>query len=201
MSISPLVWVALVCLGGIGLYETLTEDPPSNTLEYLHQEKTVVVRLPGRSFDFPILGARVAPSQDWVYLSTTNPALAAQPTFVNVAKQRVFVLRPAIAIQTDLAKETSVPLATAIQKFDGMEIQWFLADSPVRTIDISWSGIRLPLQWTAWSPSRLGMLVSGKLRLILVAYGPEGAVGTGPSVGFDEAIEEFCRGISPLPDE
>ena len=197
LPISPLVWVAVAVLGCVSLYESLPKDPASNTLEYLHPDKPVVVRLSDESFDFPLLGARIVPPPDWVHLSTTNPALAQHPTFLNVKEHLVLTILPDQIASDSVAQDDKQ--ATTIQRFDEIEIQWQPGTGTPLSMDANLDGFRFPIRWNLLPVSRIGRLQSDKLRLILVAHGSGNGVGTDADFGFRKAIADFCRRIRPLP--
>ncbi len=197
---TPLIWVAVACLGGVALYESLPTDPASSTLEYLHSDKPVVVRLSDKSFEFPVLGARVSPPPNWVHLSTNDPAIAQQPTFLNVTEQLVLTILPDPIASGGVAEDVNEDrLETAIQNIDGIEILWEPGAGPLLSMDANLDGYKFPIQWNLQSPSKIGRLRSDKLRLILVVNGADNRFAPDGNLRFHTAIASFCRRIRPLP--
>ncbi len=166
---SPLAWVAVAGVIGIGLYEVIKEPSSARTLEYMNGEDLVVVRLPGQSFEFPMLDVRIRLPDDWTYLSTTDPALETGPTFVNSKSQSIVKLRATWGVQWN-----GDPADLIRQELGDTVIQWIkpignqhtvvaeMVDTPKQAFEIS-------LRWSDQTFQRIGRLVCGEIELIVVA--------------------------------
>lgn len=181
-SMSPITWVALACVGGLGLFESIKDPPLSPTLESVISGESVIVRLPERSFDFPVLAVRVNLPDGWTYLSTTNPALASKPTFVNESANLIVTLTSAHEVQN-----AAIDVPTEREEFDSCTVDWIQASGPEQTVIVRVNGIAIPLRWRAYDHHRIGLLNHEGCAVILNVISPEDAR--------EETIRQFCRGI------
>lgn len=181
LTTSPLAWVALACVGGLGLYESIREPPVSRTLEFTNKDDLLVVRATGRSFDFPILGAQVTLPDRWTYLSTTAPGLAEAPTFVNLSTHAIVRLRSAWGIEWDSQQFEPIE-----QQIGDVVIDWIKPDVDQHAVVATLLDIEVSIQWSDKPFRRVGRLSRGELALIVMAVSPQDKANkdvSGKSIG------------------
>jgi len=187
LATSPLAWVALACVGGLGLYESIRESPASRTLEYTNKDDLLVVRENGPFFDFPILGARVTLPDRWTYLSTTDPGLAEAPTFVNLSTHAIVRLRSAWGVEWD-----SGQFEHAQQQIGDVVIDWIKPDVGQHAIVATMLDAEVPIQWSDQPFQRVGRLRRGELALIVVVVSPQDKENKDDS---DKSISDLLRQV------
>jgi len=214
LSLTRPAWAAaigLVCIAG---YESIVQPFAHQTLEYVNHDQLVVVRMPGKMFEFPVLGARVELAPQWVYLSRTDPELADQPTFFSATHEAVVMLRPiwlianeamtahqgenttppppgdSTAITSEIPGNMVDPEASALaESGPGTGIHWFDRQTVGHEVIARFGPVKVPLIWSSQDDRRVGRYRTDRLDLVLVAIGPE------------HVIEEFCRGIRSLDND
>jgi hypothetical protein len=181
---SPIAWIFLAVLGGIGLYESIKVPPLSPTLEYVNQDQMVVVRMSGPSINFPLLDARITLPSDWTYLSTTSSELAEHPTFVNARAKSIIRLRPAWNIQWNQQDVT-----IERQEFDDTQIDWLTPSGAITSTAAKMDDLDVNVRWRAHEAARIGRLNRENIDLIVetVSHDPSGA----------DEILAFFRSIEP----
>jgi len=182
LAMSPLAWVALACVGGVGLFESIREPPASRTLEYMNKENLVIVRAAGRSFDFPILGAQVTLPRGWIYLSTTDSGLADGPTFVNLSTHAIVKLRSAWGVEWDFPQPT-----LRRQQIDDVVIDWIKPNVDQNAWGAAMLDVNISIPWSDLPFQRVGRLSRGKLALIVMAVSHQDDA--------NKSIGDLLRGI------
>ena len=185
---APVSWVALACLAGIGLVESIEEPFPATTLESFGSEQMIVARLPQRSFDFPVLQAHVDLPDGWSYLSTTSPAYATNPTFVNESALSIVTLTSPHGLS-----ESAVAVEAKPDQFDGCTIDWFRHRDPTKSLSITVNGIKIPVAWPEYQPRHVGLLQRENVVVQLTVFSP--------NAGRDEAIRKLCLGVEPISSD
>ena len=175
-------WVAIAGIAGCWLFEWTREPLESNTIEFPYQDQPVVVRISDRAVSFPVLGAKVTLGSDWVYLSTTNPALSDHPTFLNARDQAVVTLVPAWASNLE-AIEQPTPDQTGRRR----SLVWLPAAPLQQRLVVEIMGVAFPIRWTDRPRPRIGRWQQGPLDLVVIVYSED------PNA--DAAVEQFLAEI------
>ncbi len=166
---SPIAWIFLAGLGGIGLYESIKAPTQSPTLEYVHQNDLVVVRMSQSPIDFPMLAARISLPTGWSYLSTTSPELAEKPTFVNEQTKSIMRIHPAWSV-----KWNPRGLPVSQQELDDIQIEWLNQPGAIESAAAKVENVDVNVRWNVHRVVRIGRLTRGELKLVIeaISYDP-----------------------------
>ena len=91
---TPVLWVALLLVGLIGLRQLLGPADQPQTLAFLDALNPVVVRSSEQLHRFASLGVEVEVTEGWTYLGVVDDIQATSPTFVHKASQSIVRLEP-----------------------------------------------------------------------------------------------------------
>ncbi len=154
VTISPMMWIALGLVAIIGIRQYASEPQSGTFLNYLTPNQITVSRSEDAEHQFPRLGVRVAVSDGWAYLSTSQDSLAFTPTFSHAKSNLILRLQP---FHLD---------------------QWPPEGAQPENIEVE--GVEM--QWVPVGRLMVGRWVTGEVDLAVVVIGHQQKAAIAPSV-------------------